>query len=284
MLNYRSKAVQSADGTSITYRVFGAHGPPIILVHGGLQAAQNFQRLAERLSARYTVYVPDRRGRRPETPAGEGYGLAREGEDLEALMRAVGARRLFGLSSGATIALYTALHYPGVDKVALYEPPLTIDGADPAAWVPRYERALAAGNRALALVEVIKGTGGREYWARLPRVVLVRLLGMGIAIEAKIVSGDDIAIKNLIPTMHLDSIVQRESIAMVNPRIAELGPDVLLLGGTMSASALRRALDAIAKRLPSAQRVELEGVGHIAADNRSAPNKVAQVLCEFFVA
>ncbi len=283
-MNYRTGAAESADGTSITHRVIGEQGPPIILVHGGLQAAQNFQRLAEYLSARFTVYVPDRRGRRPEVPVGEGYGLAREGQDLDALMRAVGARHLFGLSSGATIALYTALQYPGVEKLALYEPPLTIDGADPASWVPKFERALVAGNRASAAVEILKGTGGREYVTRLPRFVLVPLLRMGIEIDAKVVSGNDIAMKDLIPTMRLDSIVQRESIRMVNPRISELRSDVLLLGGEKSADALRLGLESLAKRLPSAKRVELEGVGHIAADNRGAPDKVARLLDEFFSA
>lgn len=281
-MQYRTGTVTAADGTPIRHRVFGTQGPPIVLVHGGMQAAQNFQRLAAHLSGSFSVYVPDRRGRRPESPAGEGYGLAQEGADLNALLHAVGARRIFGLSSGATIALYTALEYPGVEKLALYEPPLTIDGADPAWWVPQYRRAIAAGHRALAVTEILKGTAGREYWTRLPRFVLRPLLGLGIAIEAKLVSGDDIALGDLVPTMQLDSIVQHESIEMVNPRIAELGCEVLLMGGEKSMTALRRGLDSLAARLPNARRVELDGVGHVAADNRGAPAKVAEVLAEFF--
>ena len=282
LVSHKIGVAQSADGTRITHRVFGDQGPPIVLVHGGLQAAQNFQRLAEHLSAHFIVYVPERRGRRPEVPAGEGYGLAREGEDLDALMRTVGARRLFGLSSGATIALYTAIQFSGVEKVALYEPPLTIDGADPASWVPNFDRALLAGNRASAMAEILKGTAGREYIARLPRFVLAALLRIVIEIEARQSADDDIALKDLIPTMRLDSIVQRESITMVNPRISELRSDVLLLSGEKSPAALHLALDAIAKRLPNAQRVELEGVGHIAADNRGAPGEVARLLEDFF--
>lgn len=282
VVKYRTGVVQSADGTLISHRVIGEHGPPIILVHGGLQAAQNFQRLAEHLSPRFTMYVPDRRGRRPETPAGEAYGLMREGEDLDALMRAVAARHIFGLSSGATIALYAALHFPGVEKLALYEPPLTIDGADPAAWVPKFERSLGAGGGASAMAEILKGTGDRELITRLPRVVLIPLLRMLIEIDGRRVSDDEIALKDLIPTMHLDSIVQRESVTMVNPRIPELRSDVLLVGGQKSALALHSALDSLAKRLPSAKRVELDGVGHIAADNRGAPDKVARILEDFF--
>ncbi len=82
--------------------------------------------------------------------------------------------------------------------------------------------------------------------------------------------------------MRLDSIVQRESISIVNPQISELRSDVLLVGGEKSAGTLPRPLDSIAKRLPSAKRVELKGVGHIAADNRGAPDRVARFLDEFF--
>lgn len=283
MADYRTGAVRSADGTSITHRVVGEEGPPIVLVHGGMQAAQNFQRLAEHLSGRFTVYIPDRRGRRPGVPAGDGYGLAREGEDLDALIRAIGTRHVFGLSSGATIALYTAIQYSGIDRLALYEPPLTIDGADPASWVPKYLHALDAGRRARALTEILKGTAGREYLTRLPRFALVPLLRVGIEIEST-VAGNDIAFKDLIGTMRLDSIVQRESITMVNPRIAEVRCDVMLLGGQKSPDALRSGLDSIAQRLPNIRRVELQGVGHIAADNLGAPRKVAPLLADFFSA
>lgn len=282
LVNYRTGAVRSADGTEVTHRIIGDRGPAIVLVHGGLQAAQNFQRLAEHLSARFVVYVPDRRGRRPGVPAGSGYGLECEGQDLDALVRAVGARQLFGLSSGATIALYTALEYPGIEKLALYEPPLTIDGADPAYWVPDYERAVAAGNLASALTEVLKGTAGRDWIPRLPRFVLVPLLRVAIEIDAAFRTGENLSLRELIPTMHLDSIVQHQSIEMVNPRLPELRSDLLLLGGEKSMEPLGLGLDAIAKRLPNAQRVELTGVGHVAADNRGDPAAVARILDRFF--
>lgn len=285
MPTYRTDTLVAPDGTPLRYRCYGAQGPAVLLVHGGLQAAQNFHRLAELLSTRYRVYVPDRRGRRPESPAGDGYGLAAEGADLDALMRAVDARRVFGLSSGATIALYTALQYRRTDRLALYEPPLTIDGVDPAAWVPGYRRVLAAGHPIAALVEVIKGTGGKEFVARLPRPVLIALLGPAIAVEARLVSGDSLAVKDLIPTMYLDSVVQAESVSLVNPRIAELADsdtEVMLLGGGRSTEALRRGLKAIAARIPACTQIELKKQSHIAADNRGAPDTVARPLAAFF--
>lgn len=65
-MKYRTGTVVSADGTEVSHRIVGEGGAPIVLVHGGIQAAQSFQRLAELLGSHYTVYLPDRRGRRPE--------------------------------------------------------------------------------------------------------------------------------------------------------------------------------------------------------------------------
>jgi pimeloyl-ACP methyl ester carboxylesterase len=281
-VSYRTGSVLSADGTAVTHRVYGDSGTPIVLVHGGMQAAQNFRRLAEMLSSRYTVYIPDRRGRRPDVPAGEDYGLAREGEDLDALLRAVEARRVFGLSSGAIIALYTAIQFAGVDKLALYEPPLTIDKANPATWSARFEPAIATSGPAAAMAVVLKGTGGRSPLMLLPNWALTPLLRRGLERDAKEHSPDNIALADLVTTMRLDLIVQRDATALVNPGIAELRSELLLLGGEKSARPLGLGLDAISRRLPNAKRVELTGAGHVAADNRGVPEKVARLLEDFF--
>jgi pimeloyl-ACP methyl ester carboxylesterase len=55
-------SVTSADGTTVGYRRVG-DGPDVVLVHGGGQSSQNLMTLARTLSDRFTVYVPDRRGR-----------------------------------------------------------------------------------------------------------------------------------------------------------------------------------------------------------------------------
>jgi pimeloyl-ACP methyl ester carboxylesterase len=281
-VNYRTGVVLSADGTRVSHRVYGQGGPPIVLVHGGMQAAQNFRRLAEMLSSSYTVYIPDRRGRRPGVPTGEDYGLAREGEDLDALLRAVGARRVFGLSSGAIIALYTAIQFGRVDKLALYEPPLTIDRADPSGWFPQFERAVARSGAAAAMVVLVKGVGDRSPLMLLPDWALTQLLGVVLNRDAKRLPPGDIALRDLVPIMRLDCIVQQQSVTLVNARIPEMGSEVLLLGGEKSAPPLGLGLDALSGRLPNARRVELKGAGHAAADNRGMPQQVARVLADFF--
>src|ERR1700678_4399433 len=102
--SYTKGAVKSADGTSIGYRRLG-HGPAVILGHGGMQASQDFMELGTELSGNFTVYVPDRRGRGMSGPFGDDYSVVRECEDVAALAESTKTQNIFGLSSGAIIAL-----------------------------------------------------------------------------------------------------------------------------------------------------------------------------------
>lgn len=75
---------------------------------------------------------------------------------------------MFGLSAGAVIALETARSSAPITRLALYEPPLSFDGVSHTAWVARYERELAAGRLAAALVTIMKGTAGHTTLRYLP--------------------------------------------------------------------------------------------------------------------
>ena len=110
-----------------------------------MQAAQNLMKLAVALADSFTVYLPDRRGRGLSGPPGSHYSLTAECEDIDALAQATGARNIFGLSSGAIIALQAALVLPAIGKAALYEPPLSVSGSTPTRWVARYDREVAQG-------------------------------------------------------------------------------------------------------------------------------------------
>jgi pimeloyl-ACP methyl ester carboxylesterase len=87
-------------------------GPAVILVHGGMMASQNFTELGRNLSQNFTVYIPDRRGRGMSTEGVKEFGLTKESEDMHALVQKTGAQNIFGLSSGAIIAMQTALIEP----------------------------------------------------------------------------------------------------------------------------------------------------------------------------
>ena len=65
------------------------------------------------------------------------------------MIAGAGAAGLFGLSSGAIIALQVALVLPAIRRVAVYEPPLSVNHSTPTGWVGRYDREVAAGQAGL---------------------------------------------------------------------------------------------------------------------------------------
>src|SRR5262245_830833 len=123
------------------------------MIHGGLQSSHNFDSLGAPLRDDFAVDVPDRRGRGLSGPFGDGYCMQTQIDDLAALLDTTGARYVFGLSSGALIALQAVLSLRAIRKLAIYEPPLAIEGLpSPLEWVPRYQKALDAEDLPVAMV------------------------------------------------------------------------------------------------------------------------------------
>jgi pimeloyl-ACP methyl ester carboxylesterase len=176
-------SVISRDGTVVAHRESGS-GPGVVLVHGAMQSAQSVTKLAHELSASFRVYVPDRRGRGDSGPFGGDYGLAREIGDLDALLRKTGARFVFGLSSGALSSMAAARALGTIDRVALYEPPFTVQGADPATWVPRYPASPRTRSSRVGHGDGHQGDGRRKTITYLPRIFLTPLLWLGIRANA----------------------------------------------------------------------------------------------------
>jgi pimeloyl-ACP methyl ester carboxylesterase len=280
VVNYLKGSVRSADGTTIGYRQYGS-GPGLILVHGGMRAAQHFSTLAGALGDQFRVYVPDRRGRGLSGPHGGRFSVQREVEDMQALIAATGAKLIFGLSSGALVSLRTALSTPALDRVALYEPPLSIHGSVPTAWVARFDQEIAAGRRASAVVTALKGVGVEPMFARLPRLVLTPLAALGL--RAQRTRADEVPIADLIATMHFDVQIVQE-LADTTAEYAALQTHVLLAGGAKSPAYLKVALNELAAVLPRAQRVTLPGLDHSGPEDDGSPLVVARALHDFLTA
>jgi pimeloyl-ACP methyl ester carboxylesterase len=274
--------VRSADGAAIGYQRAGT-GPAVVLLHGAGQSSGNLTRLARALSGAFTVYVPDRRGRGRSGQYGEFHGLSTEIEDLSALLDACGASRLFGLSSGAVIAIEAALVRPDITKLALYEPPLTFDGVVHGEWAPHYERQLNAGKPGAALVTVLKATADRTSLIRwIPRRPLAGALDFAIKRTAnRPAPAGLMSPRELVPTLRYDAQTVNGA-ARALERFAVLSCEVLLLGGSRSARNLTASLDGLCRVLPGARRVVISGTGHTAPDNSRQPDRVAAVLHDFF--
>jgi len=228
---YEVGSVVSSDGTTVGYRRFG-HGPPIVLVHGGMQASQNLMKLGTGLADTFTIIIPDRRGRGLSGPHRVGHGINTECEDIEAVLRETGAHNLFGLSVGALIALWVALA-TNIENLAIYEPPLPVGDTDPAAWLPRFDREMAQGKLAAAMLTVMRGTVDPPSLRLLPRFLLIPLLNFAIEAEAKKVKHGDVPVKQIIPTMHFDAAAVNDTKGCLEG-LRRVTAKVLLLGGGKS--------------------------------------------------
>jgi pimeloyl-ACP methyl ester carboxylesterase len=277
----RAQQVLSSDGTSIGFRTTGS-GPDLVLLHGAGQTAGSLAVLAGELAGDFTVHVLDRRGRGLSPIVGTYEGLATEVADLQAVLDVTGACLVFGLSSGAVIALETARIRPSIAKLALYEPPLSFDGVVHGEWLPRYEALLSAGRPGSALVTVIDATGDRTLFRLVPNAPLGRILDFAIRRTADRAAAEGtLSPRELVPTIRLDAMTVRQAAGPLE-RFAELGCEVLLVGGTRSARNLTASLDGLARALPGARRRMLRGAGHTAPDNSKRPRLVARELRTFF--
>lgn len=279
--------IPSRDGTTIGYLQIG-RGPGLVLVQGAMGTAQLFTQLGLALADTFTVYIPDRRGRGLSGHGKSDYSVQREVEDLQALFDQKGARYLFGLSAGALIALQATLSLSSIRKAAIYEPPLFTQGF-PSALMARYEKEMAEGRLAAALVTAMQATQmGPQIFNLIPRALLELLTRRMMESEARNAKSGEMTMQRLAPTLQQDFEVVYEMSRKLETFRA-VRQDVLLLGGSKSPEYLKEDLGALEKALPHVRRVEFPGLDHAAAWNTDRqrnpggrPGLVAQELKRFF--
>jgi len=275
-------SVTSKDGTTIGYRQLG-HGPGVVLLHGIMESAQSHTQLAEELAGDFTVYLPDRRGL--SGLQGAHYCIRKEVEDLDALLDKTEATRVFGVSAGAVICLQAALTLTAIEKAAIFEPPLLINGSVSTAFLTRFDEEMAEGKVASALVTAMKGSQmGPPVLNLVPRALLELLTKMMTAVEDKKAKPGDVTMSMLASTLHDDFQLSVETAGALESFNA-IGAETLLLGGSKSPAYFRVALDALEHVLPNATRIEFSGLNHGASGNTNRggkPERVAQELRRFF--
>lgn len=278
---YILQEVTSKDGTRITYKQFGK-GKGIILIHGGLQASQNFTELATALSINFAVYVPDRRGRGLSGPYGENYNIAKDCEDIDAILLKTQAHYVFGLSSGALISMNAALRNKSIRKLAIYEPPLSRKYPTfTHAFIDRYEREMNEGKLAAAFVTIVKGLNISGLLSAIPRFITVPLFRFVLALDSKEKNDGEVSLKAIIPTFHYDNMLVNESAGPFE-QFEKLTTETLLMNGSKTPDYLKNVIYELKNILPHAEHIEFKGLDHLAADNSGKPKIVAHALMHFF--
>lgn len=168
--------VSSTDGTRIAYERVGA-GPALVYITGAI-CHRHFQPIVDDvkgLARHYTVYTYDRRGRGDSGNA-ESYDPQAEVEDVRAIIDAAGGRAfVYGHSSGAVLALETALAYPDrVSRVVVYDVPYVASAEEQAAFHETEQRVralLSEGEYASAIRHFLTAIGTPWIAAHLMRLI-----------------------------------------------------------------------------------------------------------------
>jgi alpha-beta hydrolase superfamily lysophospholipase len=257
--------VTSADGTLIAYELLGS-GSPVVVVGGATCDRARMSGVSTELARHHAVVNYDRRGR-GESGDTAPYEVAREVEDLAALIADVGgSAALYGHSSGAALVLHALAAGLPVTRAVLHEPPYA--SADMVAGSREYAASLAslleAGRHddALALFFTITGLPSSmvSAWRAEPWWPAVAALA---------------------PTLAYDSAVMGHPTGGTVPldlARAATAPALVLVGGA-SPDWMLDTDRTLAEAMPAGQLRVLAGEGHVVE-----PPVLVPVLTEFLSA
>jgi pimeloyl-ACP methyl ester carboxylesterase len=257
----------SKDGTPIAFERSG-RGPALVLVDGALcyRASGPSGPLAEQLAEHFTVYRYDRRGRGDSGDRGP-YTVEREVDDLDALItEAGGSAFVYGISSGAALALEAAHRALPIRRLALYEAPFIVDDTRPPIpedFQEQLDRAIAARRPGDAVKLFMRLVGVPGFF-----IAVMRFLPMWSKLTA------------VAHTLRYDiTLVRDHERGKPYPpaRWACATVPTLVMDGGKSPAWMRNAMRSLAEVLPRATYRTLEGQTHLIKPKAHVPP-----LVEFF--
>jgi pimeloyl-ACP methyl ester carboxylesterase len=249
----------SRDGTRIAFEKIG-NGPALVIVGGALSQRNGGKALAGKLVDRLTVYMYDRRGR-GESSDTKPYAVDREIEDLGAVLEQAGnAAYLYGVSSGAALALQsTAKLGPAkVAKLAVYDAPYGQDERDFNEQKERVSQLVQTGKPGDAAAFFFSAIGTPPA-----------------ALEEMKRSPEWEGISKIDFTLNYDYQVLGNG--AVPDTVKQIAVPTLVMVGEKSLPFMHGSADRIAELVPNAQRKTIQGQAH-----QAAPETMAALLTEFF--
>jgi len=249
--------ITSADGATIAVHSIG-DGPGVVILHGGGVAERDYHRLAKALSSRFSVHLYNRRGRSDSAPLDGTETVATDIGDLAAVLAHTGARSIFGHSGGGFVALQAGLSLP-LDRIAVYDPGLSILGRPSFAFFEPFEKAVKAGDNARAMTIMARGVYPDDPASKLP-------FGVGLQItRAFMHTPIGRRLVDLLPTTppEVRRIHDHDGPAT---DYAGITADVLLAAGSGSPTYFAENCQAVADAIPRGRAIVIPRASHNAAN------------------
>ncbi|MFG3642767.1 alpha/beta fold hydrolase [Micromonospora sp. NPDC047762] len=265
--------VTARDGATIVLHSTGT-GPGIVVVHGGGVTIDVYRRLAAALADRFSVHLYNRRGRADAPPRAMPYTADQEVDDLAAVLEHTGSGNVIGHSGGGFLALEAALRLP-IDRLALYDAAVSIDGSFPSGWLAPARAAARAGDTARSLAITTAGINSQMAAAKLPLGIRTAIIRAFLRTPIGRTMGE------LLPTT-LDEAALILAHDGPATRWAGVRAEVLLACGADGPPYYVHQNEALARALPHARTLTIPRSGHDAI-NRAHPRTV-EPLAAFFAA
>jgi pimeloyl-ACP methyl ester carboxylesterase len=264
----------SNDGTRIGYRQIGK-GEGLIIVHGAGRISQSYGKLAHALANNFTVYTYDRRGRGLSGPSTADHSITKETEDLVNLSVSTKAKYIFGHSFGGVIALEAA-NLCGIEKLAVYEPSISINNSIPQNWLPAFERALIENKKVKAMAIFLKAMPPGEIrnfpeWLLYLLLYAIKFMERNKEQESKML--------NLLHTVPSDMKIVKH-LESAFEKYKNIPLPVLLMNGTKSQEFFQRSVTCLEEILPNSQKQIFEGFDHYSPEEKT--REISESLVRFF--
>ncbi len=250
--------------TTLYYEQAG-RGPTLVFIHGMCGDARVWQGQVERLADRFCCVTYDRRGHSRSLLGVEPESVATHAADAAALIEALGLSRpvVVGSSGGARIAVELARTRPELLAGAVFsEPP--IFGLDPDAGqalmteIAAVVAPAAEAGAPRAAVDAFFSRLCPGLWTKLDEHAQDRYRANGHMMLAELTG---------------------QPYPLTTSDVASIGLPCLVVAGTVSHPALRAIAATVARALPDARFVELDGSGHVTYAER--PDEFARAVAAF---
>jgi pimeloyl-ACP methyl ester carboxylesterase len=263
-------------GTPLEYLDVGA-GSPVVLVHGSASDVRSWQGQVEPLAVHHRVIAYSRRFHWPNEPIADGvdYAMLQQVDDLQALLRALGAvpAHLVGHSYGAFVCLLLALRDPTlVRSLVLAEPPAITLFVSPEPKPGELLKLLCTRPATAAALARFGAAGvapARKAFRGGDLQAGVRIFGdavFGRGGFERLPAGRRQQVDDNLPNIKAE-ILGSGFAPLRGEALRSLRLPALLVTGERSQPLFRHLIDRLEELLPRTQRVDIPGASHAMHDD-----------------